>query len=95
MDLPVQQDAAEGLVKVLAQAGHGLLEDVERGAALLAVRLLVGEVVVEDRVDRVDVRERDELLVLGDILPVVHEQRLNMIGDGDLDGGTVVEVVLL
>jgi hypothetical protein len=55
----------------------------------------VGEVVVEDLIDGVHVRQRDKLVVLGDILPVVNEHRLKMVGHGQLDGGPVVEVVLL
>jgi hypothetical protein len=93
--LPVEQDATEALVKVLAQAGDGLLENVHGSAALLAVRLLVGEIVVQNLLDRMDVGQRNELLILGHILPVVDKQRLNMVGNWELDGGTVVEVVLL
>jgi hypothetical protein len=93
--LPVQQNAAEALVKVLPQASHRLLQNVQRGTALRAVRLLVSEVVVQDLVDRVGVRERNELLVFGDILPVVDEQRLDVIRHRQLDGRAVVEVVLL
>jgi hypothetical protein len=55
----------------------------------------VGEVVVEDLIDGVHVRQRDKLVVLGDILPVVDEHCLKMVGHRQLDGGTVVKVVLL
>jgi hypothetical protein len=93
--LPVEENATEGLVKVLTESSNGLLQDIQGGAALLAVRALEGEVVVENLIDGVGMWERDELLVLGDILPVVDEHCLKMVGHRQLDGGTVVKVVLL
>lgn len=55
----------------------------------------MGEIFVQDLVDGVDMRQRDELVILGDVLPVVDEHGLEMVGHGQLYGGPVVEVVLL
>ncbi len=55
----------------------------------------MGKVVVEDLLNGVNMREGNKLLVLCDVLPVVDKQGLNMVGNGELDGGPVVEVILL
>jgi hypothetical protein len=56
---------------------------------------LIGEVVVDDLIDRVRMRERHKLVILCDILPVVHEHGLDVVWDRQLDGWPGVEAVLL
>jgi hypothetical protein len=85
VDLPIQQDATQALVKVLEQACDCLLQNLKRGGALYVLGALVGEVVVEDLGDGLLVGEGHELLVLGDVLPIVDEERLEMVGDWNLD----------
>lgn len=95
INLPVQKDAAEALIEVLTQSGDGLLKHIKRGGALGTVGTLVLEIVVENLIDRVRVWKGNQLLVLGDILPVIDEQGLDVIRDWKLDGGATVKVVLL
>jgi hypothetical protein len=86
---------AQGLVKVLAQAVDGLLEDIELRRPLLTPLALVVEVVVENDIDWLGVRDRDQLVLVGDVLPVVDEQALEQVRDRELDRGSVVERLLL
>lgn len=53
------------------------------------------EVVFEDLSDRLWVRERHKLVVLGNVFPVVDEHGLNMIRHGKIDHWFAVEGVLL
>ncbi len=94
-NVPIQQDAAETLVKVLAKSSDGLLENVEGGGAILASRALILHVVLEDLVHGVGVREGNELLVLGNILPIVDQERLELVGNDEPDRRSGVERVLL
>lgn len=93
--VPVQQDATQALVKVLEQAGDCLLQNLERRGALHVLGALVREVVVEDLGDGLLVGEGHKLLVLGDVLPVVDQEGLEMVGDRNLDRRATVEGVLL
>jgi hypothetical protein len=93
--MPIKQNSTKGFVKVLPQTGNSLLKNVQRRTSFLTVWLLVGEVVVQDLVNRVCMGQRDQLLVLGDVLPVVYKEGFNMIGDWELDRGPGEEGVLL
>lgn len=94
-NIPVKQDATEALVKVLAESGNGLLHDIERGAIGVAVGALVVEVRLQDLVDGVRVRQGQDLLVLGDVLPVVDEDGLQVVRQVKLDRRPGVECILL
>lgn len=92
---PIKKNAAKRLVKVLAKAGHGFLQDIHGRGVGLPLRPFVGEVVVENLFDRVRVRKRNELLIFRHVLPVVDEQRLDVIGQGNLNRRPVVKVLFL
>lgn len=91
----VQKYTAEGLVEVLAETGDCFFENVQRGAAFLSIGLLIDKVVIQDLVDRVGVWKRYHLIVFGDILPIVDENRLEMIWQRNLNRRPVVEIILL
>lgn len=76
---PVKKDPSQAPVKVLAQTSNSLLQDIHLWRLWYPVGTLVIEVVLQDFVDRVDMGNWNQLLVLGDILPVVDEQRLDVI----------------
>lgn len=85
MSLPVQENSAEALVKVLAQSGDGLLQYIKRSRALNAVGALIDKVVIQDLVDWMRMRQGNQLLVLGDVLPIVNQKTLDVIWDRELD----------
>lgn len=95
ISLPVEENAAEALVEVLAQSGDGLLKHVKRGGALRTVWPLVLEIMVEDLIDWVRVWKGNQLLVFGNILPVIHHHGFEVIRDWEFDGGATVKIVLL
>lgn len=76
---PVKKNPSQAPVKVLAQASDGLLEDIHLWRPWYPVGTLVLEVILQDLVDGVDMGNGDKLLVLGDVLPVIDEQRLYVI----------------
>ncbi len=63
------------------------------------LRVTVGplrdEIVVDNLVDRMRVGERDQLVVLGDILPIVDKDSLDMVRDRDPDRRACVEAIFL
>jgi hypothetical protein len=93
--LPVQQDAAEALVEILAHAGNDLLQNLHGSRALLTMGALVGEIVVQNLVYRMSMRQRHELLVLRDVLPVVDKHGFQVIRNGKLDRRAVMKTILL
>lgn len=40
-------------------------------------------------------RQRDKLLIFGDVLPVVHQQGFEIVGNVDTNGRLVLELLLL
>lgn len=92
---PVEKDPRQRPLKVLAQSGKGLLEYVGDSRVLAAPWALVGEVVGEDLGDGMRVRDGHQLVVFGDVLPVVDEDGLDVVRDGELDGGAGVEALVL
>lgn len=83
----VQQDAAEALVEVVADAGDDLVEDVGVGGARAALRQLGGVVGGQDGVGGRAGWERHQLQVFRHVLPVVDEERFEVVGDVEPDGG--------
>ena len=65
-----------------------------RGSSLTSW-LLVIEVVVQDLVDRLGSWKWDKLLVLGNVLPVVDENRLDVVWYWKVDRWSSVESLLL
>ena len=59
------------------------------------LRALLGQVVFHDLGDWLLVGEGHKLLVLRDILPIVDQERLEVIGNRNLDRRAVVKGVLL
>lgn len=59
------------------------------------MRFLVRQVVLEHFGDGFGVGEGHELVVLGDVFPVVDEHGLDVVWYGDVDHGLVVKGVLL
>lgn len=93
--LPVEEDTAKGLVKVLLESGECLMQDVNLRGTLRTLRRLVSSVVLEDLGDGLGVGEGDQLVVLGDVLPVINKDSLQAIWDLELDRWSSVESVLL
>ena len=83
----VEKDAAEALSEVLLQPGDDLLQNVRFGRSLAALELLFLVVLVEDLIVRDLGRQRDEEEVLGDVFPVVDQDRLQVVGAWDADLG--------
>lgn len=69
---PVEEDPGERPLKVLSKTSKSLLENIRKGRAFLAVGPLVSEVVVNDLVDGVRMGNGNELVVLGDVFPVIY-----------------------
>ena len=84
-NLPVKEDLSEALVKVHPKPRDHLLQDVGLGASGRTPRKFVRLVLAQDRVDREGNWERHQLLVLRDVFPIVNEDRLDAIGDRQLD----------
>jgi UDP-2,3-diacylglucosamine pyrophosphatase LpxH len=93
--LPVQQEAPESLVEIISETGDRFLQDVHGSTARLAVRALMCEVVVQDFVDGMHMRKGDELMILGDVFPIVDEQGFDVVGDRNLDRWPIIEVLFL
>lgn len=93
--LPVQKNSAKTLLKVLLQTSNNLVQDVGWGTASLSSRLFVLEVIVENNVDGLSGGKWDELEILCDILPVVDEDCLNVVGDDELDRRSGVKLFFL
>lgn len=75
----VQKDATKSLLKVFLQTSNDLEENVSLRGSSLASGLFKIEVVIQDLVDRLGSWQGDELLVLGDILPIIDENRLDVV----------------
>ena len=82
--IPVQQETAEAFVKVAEQALDGLFQDLHGSGSLYALGSLLFQIIVQDLGNRVRMRHGDQLLALGDILPVVDKQGFEMIGHLEL-----------
>lgn len=95
MSLPVQEDSTQALVKVLEKPRQHLFEDAGLGASRSALGELIALVILQDLLDWVSSRKGNQLLVLGDVLPVVDEDRLDAIGDWKADRRAVEKSVLL
>lgn len=95
MNLPVQEDSTQALVKVLEKPREHLFEDAGLGASRSALGELIALVILQDLLNWVSSRKWNELLVLGDVLPVVDEDRLDAIWDRQADRWAVKESVLL
>jgi hypothetical protein len=59
------------------------------------VRPLVRQIFIDDFGDGKLVRDWHELVVPGDILPIVNEHGLDVVGHGDSDRGTLVKCFFL
>lgn len=94
-NVPVQENPAQSLLKVLTESGNDFFEDIHAGGSFFSVGSLVGQIVVQNLAHWLRVRKGDELVVLGDILPVVYQHSLNVVGYRDIDHGLVVKGVLL
>lgn len=94
-NIPVEEDAAEGLLEVLLHARHGLLEDIKVRRLRITVGALRDQIVVDDLVDGVRVRKGDQLVVLRHVLPVVDKDGLDVIRDWKFDRGAGVKAIFL
>lgn len=83
--LPIKKNSAKTLLKVLLQSSNNLVQDVGLGAACLSSWLFVLEIVIENKVDGLSGGKWDKLEILRDILPVVNEDCLDVVGDDQLD----------
>lgn len=86
-NLPVEEDPGERPLKVLSKTSKSLLKNIRKRGALFAMGPLVSEVIINNLVDGVRMRDGNELVVLGDVLPVVYENGLDVVGDREFDRG--------
>lgn len=93
--VPVKKNATEGFLEVLLHACHGLLENIEVRRFGVTVGALRGEIVIDDLVHGMGVRKRNELVVLRHVLPIIDQNRLDMIRNRKLDGRARMESILL
>lgn len=94
-NIPIQQYPAQSLFKVLSESSNDLFKYVHACRALFTMSPLAGEVVVQNLIDRFCVRKGYELIVLGDVLPVIYQQGLDVVGHGEVDHGFAVIRILL
>lgn len=91
----VQKDATEGFVEVLLDAGDAFFEDVGVGGAGATGHVLGGRVLLQELGGGDCGGNHRELLLFGDLLPVVDENGFQLIGDKESDGWTADEVFFL
>lgn len=91
----VQQDAAQCLVEILLNALNNLLQNVCIGAARNALCPFLLFVPLEDGCYCILAWKGDEVEVLSNLLPVVNEQRLELVGHWDADSWSGAECFLL
>ena len=94
-NIPIKQNSAQRLFKVFPETGHDFFKDVHAGAVWFPVPLFMLEIIVENSVYGLTMRERNELIVLGNILPVVYQHRLNMIWHGQMYHRFIVKGIFL
>ena len=83
--LPVQENSAQTLLKVLLQTSNHFVQDVGRGATSLSAWLFVLQVFIENNIDGLSGGKWDELEILRDILPVVDKDCFDVVGYEELD----------
>jgi hypothetical protein len=93
--LPVQKNSTKTLLKVLLQTSNNLVQDVGWGTASLSSRLFVLEVIIENNIDGLSGGKWNELEIFCDILPIIDENRLNVVGDDELDRRSGVKLLFL
>lgn len=91
----VQQKLVEHGVEVLENAGNNLIKDVDIDAALYALGSLFVAPLLKNLADGLGSRQEDDRAILSDALPVVDDQRLQIIRHYDADGRTGLESFLL
>ena len=95
LDSPIKKNTAKSLLKVLPETSNNFLEDVHTSRPCWAILAFSVEIILKDLLDWFVMRKRNELVILGDILPVVNEHRLDVIRDRQVDHGLAVERLLL
>lgn len=94
-DIPVQQYSAESLFEILSEPSNDFFQDIHARRRFFPVWALKVQVILENLGHGLGVGEWHELVVLGDVFPVVDQHCLDVVWDGDVDHGLVVERILL
>ena len=87
----IQQDASQASLEIVFHAHDDLLQEIRFCGAEPTLALFLFEIGVQDAVDRVRGRQRDEGHALGDVFPIIDENRFEMVGKGEADCWTAKE----
>ena len=91
----IQQNLANALLEVDLHASTELLKHIKIRTTETATPLLLIIVAVDNEVGGRLARQGNQQQRFRDILPVVNEERLQVVGDGDADGGPEMECLFL
>ena len=94
-DIPVKKDTTNAKRKVLAKTSNSLLKKVPLRRTRGTFLALILKILFEDLIDCNTSWNRDQLAVLADVLPVVNEDRLNVVWEINADLWASVVVGLL
>lgn len=94
-NLPVKKNTTNAKAEILAKTSNSLLKKIPLRSARRTLLALILKILLQDLIDRNPRRNRDQLAMLANVLPVVNEDRLDVIWKINADLWASVVVGLL
>lgn len=93
--VPVEKYSAKSLLEIFPEAGDHLLQNVHARRTLFSTWPLNNKIILKDLGHRFGMRQRNKLVVLGNVLPIINQHGLHVIRNGYVDHWLAVEGIFL